>query len=200
MFYIILFYIIFTPCSAFAKLQSKQSIQKEKHEIIKIAIPLLVRLEGFTEKRYWDNNGYAIGYGDHDLAEKYKTVTKEQALSALNLKAYNLLHFINQNKLNHLSKYQKAALISYTYNRGKTRLLQSELYQELIKPKIAQNNAKIHKLFIKNIYTKYSKELVARRKREYNVFITIDKSVIIKPKPIREKLIDVTHLFPQDLP
>jgi len=107
------------------------SIENIKVNRIELAFNLIAHHEKFSNKRYRDSNGWAIGYGDNHCDKK--TISRLQASMLLIDRIEDLDEFIADNINIAINEHQKASLISFVYNVGKTAFLNSTLYTELNK-------------------------------------------------------------------
>ena len=143
---------------------------------ILLAIPLIRKEEGVRLKAYWDENGYAIGYGNH-YWEDGRAVKKEDTITPS--KADSLQKFYVRQFANEIAPYikveitdhQMAALISLAYNCG-SGIRNYELFR-LINAKAPLNQ--IEEQYKKTCITAsgvYHAGLFDRRLRELKVFMT----------------------------
>lgn len=129
--------------------------------------------EGFRAKAYWDNNGYAIGYGSHTYfaglpVAKNDTITEPLAMILLLNHIKPIETELNKFKL---KQYEFDALVSLIYNIGMGNFKKSTIYKRL-----NQSEEIIEDHFLRwNKVTKNGKKvasgpLTERRKEEWDLF------------------------------
>lgn len=136
-------------------------------------LQFLKLLEQFRSKAYWDNNGYAIGYGSHyhingNEVRQGDTVTEPIAAAMMLVHLQEIEKYLSFYKL---EQNQFDALCSLVYNIGLQAFKNSTINKMLIKDeeiikdywmrwnKITKNGKKI-----------ISQSLVRRREKEWNLF------------------------------
>lgn len=95
-------------------------------------LTLIRHSEGFKPTAYWDNGGWACGYGCHGSDIVEGTVwTLEEAEVRLEDKVNGICDEIKHIVKVPLTQGQFDALVDFTYNLGAGRLAQSTLLREL---------------------------------------------------------------------
>jgi GH24 family phage-related lysozyme (muramidase) len=139
-------------------------------------IDFVIGIELFRPVAYWDNNGFAIGYGSHYVNNKKviagQTITQEDAENELVNDLYTCYNYLGKYLPSVILKQSQAdALADFIYNLGIGNFLNSTLYNTL-----ADKGTVTEEMF-----TSWNKELVngvlvvnsnlmARRVAEYNKF------------------------------
>lgn len=124
--------------------------------------------ERFSPKAYWDYKQYSIGYGTK-ASSANATITKDQALEALQAHVSKDLPYIQNLVTVPLTQNQVDALLSFSYNLGPGVLKNSKLikllnqgdYKGAAKAMLAYNKAG----------GKINKNLIRRRQAEMNMFL-----------------------------
>jgi hypothetical protein len=91
--------------------------------------------EGFSDKAYWDYNGYAIGYGLHlEGLGRFSTITKKKADQELDIdiryrltELKKILPFYPKMQYYHIS-----ALLGIMFNKGVNGYKQTSLHEKLL--------------------------------------------------------------------
>ena len=141
--------------------------------IPKLAVYLLKKYEGYSEKIYICPAGYkTIGYGhvikaDEEIPETVSSDLAEELLLKDIIISISAINRLINVKLNH---NQLSSLISFTFNLGSGALERSTLRQKLNRGEY-QNAANE---FLKWIYAKEVKllGLIMRRAEEREIFLT----------------------------
>ena len=100
------------PTAALTASAATNAVSEPMIEVIK-------EREGFSEKAYWDNSQWSIGYGTK--SEEGATITKEEAEEALLKELAEVDAAVNKfasSKGLGLSQSKHDALVSFTYNCG----------------------------------------------------------------------------------
>lgn len=88
--------------------------------------------EGFREEAYWDNNGWAVGYGQHGPDIKQgTTVTRDEAEQLLRNHVAGVEATVRNSVQVSLNQNQWNALVSLAYNIGNGAFQQSTVVKKL---------------------------------------------------------------------
>lgn len=141
--------------------------------------------KGPALKAYWDENGYAIGYGNHtyedgSAVKKYDTITADRAVKML--QSYvntQILPYFNTHVTAFLSHNQVDSIISFMYNGGPGVLTSTNLHNVINKnPDDKEGVINCYYKIRKGVSTKVS--LIPRRNRELNLYFTSNYQVVNK--------------------
>ena len=79
-------------------------------------------LEQFRTKAYYDVNGYAVGFGSHNIGGvpvvSGQSITKPEAVTQLNLDIGSIGAWVDTHVKVPLTENQRSSLISVGYNMG----------------------------------------------------------------------------------
>jgi len=95
-------------------------------EVIDQAAALVKRFEEFRATRYWDVNGWAIGYGTH-MENPPVRISREEAEKLMRQHLESLHSRLRREIKGDLKPHQWAAILSWAYNVGVGNALRSKL-------------------------------------------------------------------------
>jgi len=142
-------------------------------------IALVKREEGFLDKAYPDYNGYAIGYGCHEVdgkpVVKGQTIDLAGADRACRQKAQQCATAVRIAAKRPLKQHQLDALVDFVYNAGLGALQQSTILKTIntngtVTEDMFTRWNKVHDPVTGEV--KVHDGLTARRKVEYQLWIT----------------------------
>jgi lysozyme len=127
--------------------------------------------EGYRSTKYWDVDGYSIGYGHKILpGENYKSLSEEEArkilMSDLNKSERSLDSYVKVN----LNQDQRDALCNFIFNLGERNFKRSTLLKKLNKSDYAGAAGEIKKW--NKAGRKVLEGLKKRRQAEYDMFMS----------------------------
>jgi lysozyme len=104
---------------------TRPSFQSRAEDIIKSA-------EGFSEKAYWDVDGWSIGYGFHEGISKGQRMSREEADRVMSEKTKKYAESVDRSVTNkNITDEQKAALTSFAFNVGVGAFEKSSLLKKV---------------------------------------------------------------------
>lgn len=151
----------------------------DRQSIINIASPFIASIEGYESTAYWDNNGYAIGFGNHYYADgtavqKGDTITRAGAET--------LLPIVVAGKWDAIAPYIKvpitngmgAALTSLAYNWGEGNVRDSIVLKLINSQASGTDIAKQFSITAITSSGIENDDLIARRLKEIQLFFSTD--------------------------
>lgn len=140
-----------------------------------IAFDFIRNVEGFTATAQPDYKQHSIGYGLGTIngvpVKAGDVITRTQADEELKTQISNLSRYVTFLTHQPLSNNQLAALISFTYNVGKTAFSGSTMLKQI---NAGENKQTVAMQFDKWIYAggKVNQGLVNRRNKEKTLFLS----------------------------
>jgi lysozyme len=144
--------------------------------------------ESFRSYAYWDNKGWAVGYGNtyyqnNRPVKKGDRITREEGEKLFDFIIVDFETAVNDNVSTKLNQNQFDALVSYSYNRGINSLRKSTLLKMVNQN---PNNQNIYNQFILEWGTnqEFKNGLIRRRKMEAEMYFS---DYDPPPEPITEE-------------
>lgn len=153
------------------------------NKMLDIAVGFIAPEESFKSTPYWDENGLAIGYGNHYYADgsavqEGDTITKTDAQTLLRTVALGKYNSIKNYITADINEYQAAALTSLAYNCGEGVVRKSRVLS-LINAGASEDE--ISDAYDETCITasgKYNANLYKRRLAEIKLFFTSAKEYL----------------------